>query len=123
MADNLFIEGLLDKSSTRQSLFEEMQNINLRDIDFLRICEIYNPLVPYFSNPISEEIIKSLDAENQQLITKMRFDSGINYAKRDNQELMKEVISHAKEIAELKNNIKQLVAMIEAQNAEIKMLR
>jgi hypothetical protein len=50
MADNLLIEGLLDKRTTRQSLFEEVQKIdlNLRDINFLRICEIYDWVVPYF---------------------------------------------------------------------------
>lgn len=51
MADSLIIEGLIEKKSTRQSLFEEMQKIELRDIDFKKISEIYNPVVPHFSNP------------------------------------------------------------------------
>jgi hypothetical protein len=122
MADSLIVEGLIEKNSTRQSLFEEMQKIDLRAIDFMKISEIYNPVVPFFSNPLSEEIIKTLDADNRQVITNMRLDSGMTYAKQVKKEVMKEVSSLTKEVGDLKNIIKDLVAKIEAQNVEIKMM-
>jgi hypothetical protein len=91
MADSLIVEGLIEKNSTRQSLFEEMQKIDLRIIDLMKISEIYNPVVSYFSNPLSEEIIKTLDADNRQVITNMRLDSGMIYAEQVKKEVMKEV--------------------------------
>jgi hypothetical protein len=122
MADSLIVEGLIEKNSTRQSLFEEMQKIDLRHIDFKRISEIYNPVVLHFSDPLSEEIIKTLNAENRQVITNMRLDSGMIYAELVKEEVMKEVSSLTKEVGDLKNIIKDLVAKIEAQNVEIKMM-